>query len=1060
MKRERGNPRRRVKEWADLTFLDLFYAYRKAKADCYFERFINVSEAFAEYESSIVQNLQALLTKLREGSVAELLEAGLGTPVVVAKKLSSTSRNQKSKGHGFFSDAGRALTNLKATHDLTPEFRLIGDFPVTTHVISALWINTVGHFFDAQLDKSAYGSRLRRFRGANGVGQFHIDALGSFEPYFSPYRRWRSGSIEAAKNELERDRRVIAVSLDLKSYYHNIDPMCFVQSKFQDELGVNLNPWESQFTLALCSAMESWAKLAAEKINSHAAKSSRAAPLSGGLPIGLSAVRVLSNVLLAKWDRLVQRSLSPIYYGRYVDDILLVLHDAGNLSSAEDLFNFFISRLEGSLERVNVPATDPATDYRISLGDDYQGSSKLLLRESKSKAFFLEGQAGLDLLDSIEMEIASVASERRLMPDLEELDRSRSARVLSAAGSVSEEADTLRRADGLSVRRLGWSIQLRQVETLARDLRPKDWTAERDRFYDFARNHILRPDRILDHLDYLPRLLSLAVSLSDWKQGLGLVDYASQSIDLLKKQEFTDAEINGRNVTSDIDGLWSQLWGRTLLTCREAFLRAYRGSTEENSRTAVSAWSLRRRLQLEIDDEDLIKKVVLLQRSDWARRSYRDIICRSANTWRKPEPHEEMLIDQHWSPSDFRDFLRYSLQSEEQGSRLSRVKGLGPESQASESWIPFLFPTRPYTPQEIAFYVPSCVEVRPQQEPPATLWGRYVNAMRGAWVSTALREGDLNRYGGSLGQEQQTLEEAAKLAPRFQIGGAKERSKIRVGVTSLLTTEETWSLGANGSPDRGPIRYKRINDLVNHAIRAKPRPTHLILPELSLPRAWLRSVSARLLDAGISLIAGLDYIEISGGKRRNEVALVLVDDRLGYRSSIQLHQTKSRPSPGEDYELQHKFGCALVSSDYPKPIYHHSGFVFGILICSELQNVHHRQHFQGKVDALIVLSWNRDRETFSALLESAALDVHSFVVLVNNRLYGDSRVRSPAKEAFRRDLCLLRGGENDYVVVVEIDPLPLREFQSRAKSWPEQGDLFKPVPEGFGLDATRRVKPR
>lgn len=107
----------------------------------------------------------------------------------------------------------------------------------------------------------------------------------------------------------------------------------------------------------------------------------------------------------------------------------------------------------------------------------------------------------------------------------------------------------------------------------------------------------------------------------------------------------------------------------------------------------------------------------------------------------------------------------------------------------------------------------------------------------------------------------------------------------------------------------------------------------------------------------------------------------------------------------------------------------------------------------------MVLSWNRDLDTFASLIESAALDVHAYTILVNNRKYGDSRVRSPAKEGFLRDIARLRGGDNDFVVAATIDITALRAFQSRAKRWPENNDKFKPVPEGFRLANNRKVLP-
>lgn len=129
------------------------------------------------------------------------------------------------------------------------------------------------------------------------------------------------------------------------------------------------------------------------------------------------------------------------------------------------------------------------------------------------------------------------------------------------------------------------------------------------------------------------------------------------------------------------------------------------------------------------------------------------------------------------------------------------------------------------------------------------------------------------------------------------------------------------------------------------------------------------------------------------------------------------------------------------------------------MVCSELQNSKARVDFQGNIDALMVLSWNKDLETFSALIESAALDVHAYTILANNRKYGDSRVRAPSKEPYMRELARVRGGDNDFIIAATLDIDALRAFQSRAKRWPQSDDLFKPLPEGFKLSHRRRRLP-
>jgi hypothetical protein len=68
-------------------------------------------------------------------------------------------------------------------------------------------------------------------------------------------------------------------------------------------------------------------------------------------------------------------------------------------------------------------------------------------------------------------------------------------------------------------------------------------------------------------------------------------------------------------------------------------------------------------------------------------------------------------------------------------------------------------------------------------------------------------------------------------------------------------------------------------------------------------------------------------------------------------------------------------------------------------------------------------------------------------------------VRAPAKESFLRDIARVRGGDNDFVVAATLDVDALRAFQSRAKRWPQDGDKFKPVPEGFRLANDRRKLP-
>ena len=68
-------------------------------------------------------------------------------------------------------------------------------------------------------------------------------------------------------------------------------------------------------------------------------------------------------------------------------------------------------------------------------------------------------------------------------------------------------------------------------------------------------------------------------------------------------------------------------------------------------------------------------------------------------------------------------------------------------------------------------------------------------------------------------------------------------------------------------------------------------------------------------------------------------------------------------------------------------------------------------------------------------------------------------MRRPAKRSFDRDVCRIRGGLNDQLVVVEIEPASLRRQQSREKRWPRSTDAYKPAPEGYSISIARKCIP-
>jgi hypothetical protein len=111
--------------WQNLTLEDLVVAYRKAKADCFFENTFPTGIKFAEYEQDLLVNLQALLANLQsENGFSENADY-LGKFRLLPKKLSFKPKDDSGNGYVHFSNPHRAFEPLTKNNHLIHEFRII-----------------------------------------------------------------------------------------------------------------------------------------------------------------------------------------------------------------------------------------------------------------------------------------------------------------------------------------------------------------------------------------------------------------------------------------------------------------------------------------------------------------------------------------------------------------------------------------------------------------------------------------------------------------------------------------------------------------------------------------------------------------------------------------------------------------------------------------------------------------------------------------------------------------------------------------------------------------------
>lgn len=981
-----------------ITLEDLGIAYRKAKVDLYYSTHSPLL-AIAEYESDLANNLQALLTKLNgEDEDWITKEAFLGDWTYAPKSITPL----KNGGLIFSSpkDEWRYFCKDSCSDKPTAEFRLMAKNSLDFHVMSTLWMMLVGHQYDAKLTSCAYGNRLRR----NQERDVNLLSLGSFPPYLKPFRTWRDNGINAMRTALAAGKQVIALTADVSSFYHELNSGFMLDENFNKLLEITLSVNEQKLHRLFISALQAWAQ---------------STPLKKGLPVGLPASAVVANIALIELDRLIEQQVAPLYYGRYVDDILLVIENGAKFRTPADLWQWLFDRSGGKLGWV-----DDNSKNEIKFQPNYLSDSQIRFSNEKNKVFLLVGETGQTLVDAIAHQIHERASEWRALPNLPHSAKHVATDLVAATQSDGEAADNLRKTDALTMRRAGFAIKLRDFEAYERDLHPDAWKDHRHAFFCAFEQHVLVLPHFFELAIYLPRVVKLATACEDFKHLSEIIKCLDRICTDVSEHCIIRIKSCLDNDTPD-STLTIQRWHKDLFySVHESIIAAFPPRLSKARKAAWQAHFHNSNLKIgSLSINDIQTGQAQLFSHDLAHMPFRFIGL----------PKE--MIAQRGIPN--RKTVNV-LDNAQQLLPSSVIDGI----TTLAAWIKFkkglprglLFATRPFGLAELFVVAkdPFADTVYPQLQA----------------VVLATRGFNLNEK-----------------TPRFnkgvlQIPDGNFQPRHTIAVSSWQTQYNTWVAAVTRYPDPDLGRYARLTRLVNSVISQPKGARYFILPELAMPAHWFMRIAQKLQGRGISLITGIEYLHAGKGRVRNQVWAALTHDGLGFPSMMIYRQDKQRPALHEEQELQRLAGLEL-KPDPDKtwktpPIIQHGEFRFALLVCSELTNISYRAALRGEVDALFVPEWNSDTETFNALVESAALDIHAYIIQCNDRKYGDSRIRAPYKDSWQRDVLRVKGGIDDYCVTGEIDIQSLRQFQSSFRS---PSGPFKPVPDGFEMKYDRKILP-
>jgi hypothetical protein len=1001
---------------------DLFIAYKKAKFELFSDKNSVTTLKLLDYERNLEDNLCKLLDDIFKNGLKNIkCESYFEIP----KSLTLNNKDEKTKNEShFFSSSlkhNRAFLD-EENSKIELSFRKYIDADINFHIISALWISKVGQYIDEKFDKNIYGARLTRIKPIDTsscefdlVGhQYNLDSPRIFESYQHKYTSWRNNSFKAIR-ELHKSSSVIAITMDITSFYHSVILEEFLEENFYKEFNLDEKFEENSelkiFHEQFINCLKNW--------NIYIKS-------DYGLPIGLSASPILANATMRDFDKKVIENLAPTYYGRYVDDILLVFPDNGNITNGEDVIKYLLNK-----EIVEMKETE----------ENILFYKHFKLKKEKQKIFYLDKNSDLSIIDGIESEINSISSEWRFMPDISDSNSSLLNKIIGFYADGKEFNDALRKIDATTIKRLGLSLLISHSHSLNQYVNPSEWEEQRNKIYDLIENHIFIPKNFFDNFTFLSKIFRLMIHSND---GQRAYCFLNKVFELIKKLENATKNISSSNGKTMEFYEFKKF---TYYVLQESLIETLNISNKiipmylkkiidklfknENTEDIQSNILLKIYEEVEIEKEitisaDLIKIInKKLFFRDLSFDSFSSNITEYILSKNKNHLLNKLIRDS-------KDFIKYiNLTNFEINLADSYIEFSDIVHKLTNfkiPIIPLILPTRLFSPLDISIICPLLSNEDFQ------LFRKFINTLRG----THIIEETENKEKEVVAVKNKSL----------------NTNIISIAITNFKVNYEYWEKSVIQKPIKSIERYSCLESIIKEAVKKKP--DYLIFPELALPQEWAFLVAKKLLANNISLITGVEYIHDGEGFINNSMMMFLVSDDIGFKHIKFFRQDKTVGAHGEIKELFDMANIKLkAEKKYEnKNIYKHGNFYFSSLICNELTDIKYRYDLRGKIDALFVLEWNRDIKSFNALVESSALDIHAYVIQVNNRIYGDSRIRAPFTNDYERDIVQVRGGKHDYLIVGEIDIKSLREFQSHNIS---PNKPFKPVPTGFKMLKSRET---
>jgi len=279
--------------------------------------------------------------------------------------------------------------------------------PIEIFILSVLWIEKIGYKLDKEFSKNVYGNRLKK--------DDENEKTSIYKIYFKQYEKFRDNAIEEAIKIHNSKKDCSIINLDISRFFYNVDFDLEKDLEVDEEfkiLNITLNKIHKEFRELIKEFIDEKDKFF--------------------LPIGLSSSFVIANYVLHKFDKYIEEKLSPIYYGRYVDDMLLVVNK--KITNVDELNDYiYCSKKEDLIIYKTKKCLLEEKEY-LQLKIKFNKENIFCLNEEKMKFFYFDKNAPVTLLEEYKKQIQKNSSFFKFLMDFDEIEENISSSILKIDG--------------------------------------------------------------------------------------------------------------------------------------------------------------------------------------------------------------------------------------------------------------------------------------------------------------------------------------------------------------------------------------------------------------------------------------------------------------------------------------------------------------------------------------------------------------------------------------------------------------------------------------------------